>query len=230
MQEHSFLAVIIDTTKPIIGHVRDGDNPTVDMEFSSETAEFTVNWEGFRDPESDIVAYAVQVFINNEEVRTFDAGISTSFKDFSMTFHQGDHVKTRVSATNGAGLVSSVTSSGFIIDLTPPVVQFIYASKEGKKYQTDNSTLNLSWRFTDPESGMKLYRYRIYDSYQGMKRPITEEFVTNMTSIRLPLEMLGGHRYSVKVIAINNADMPSSQESEGVMIDMSPPKIREVIF
>lgn len=61
-----------------------------------------------------------------------------------------------------------------------------------------------------------------------MKTPISKEFTTNKTSLDFPLNMSKGHSYSVKVIAINNANMPISQESEGVLIDTSPPKIREV--
>lgn len=61
-----------------------------------------------------------------------------------------------------------------------------------------------------------------------MKTQISKEFTTNKTSFDFPLNMSKGHSYSAKVIAINNADMPISQESEGVMIDTSPPKIREV--
>ncbi|XP_062567667.1 uncharacterized protein LOC134229900 [Saccostrea cucullata] len=220
--------VLIDTTSPVTGYVKDGDNPAEDIEFSSETAELAVNFGGFRDPESSIAAYAIHVFVNGEKRRSFQAGLSTTFKDFSMSFQQGDHVISQVTARNKAGLESSVISSGFVVDLSPPVIKFIYSSKEGRKYQTDNSSLSLSWLFIDPESGMKLYRYRIYDFYQGTKTPKTKEFATNMTSVKLPLQMAEGHSYSVKVIAINNADMPISQESEGVMIDTSPPKIREV--
>ena len=219
---------MIDTTPPISGLVIDGEDPTVDMMFSSETAEISANWDGFLDAESNIVAYTVTVFINGEESRTFDAGTETRFKDFSMTFRQGDHVKTRITAKNGAGVVSSSSSTGFIIDLTPPIVQFVYSSDNGKKYQTNDSCLSLSWQFNDPESGMKIYRYTIYDTYQGMKNPISEEYSTNVTSIVIPIHLSEGHRYSVKVIAINNANMPISQESEGIMIDTSPPKIREV--
>ncbi|XP_061197209.1 uncharacterized protein LOC133205414 [Saccostrea echinata] len=220
--------VKIDTTLPVTGYVNDGDNPAVDIEFSSETAEFAVNWGGFKDPESEIAAYVIHVFVNGEKRRSFVAGLSTTFKDFSMSFLQGDHVKSQVTARNRAGLESSITSSGFIVDLSPPVIQFIYSAKDGRKYQTDNSSLSLSWLFIDPESGIKMYRYTIYDFYQGTKTRKTEEVATNMTSVHLALQMLKGHRYSVKVIAVNNADMPISQESEGVMIDTSPPNIREV--
>lgn len=219
---------MIDTTPPSVGKVRDGEEYSVDIEFSSETAEFAASWKGFQDEESNIIYYTVDVFINGEESRSFNAGLQNTFKDFSMTFRQGDHVKTRVNAKNGAGLVTSSISSGFIIGLSPPVVQYVYSSKGRRKYQTDDSILSLAWLFIDPESGIKSYRYRIYDSFQGMKTPISKEFTTNKTSLDFPLNMSKGHSYSVKVVAINNANMPISQESEGVLIDTSPPKIREV--
>jgi hypothetical protein len=97
----------------------------------------------------------------------------------------------------------------------------------------------LKWKFDDPESGLKEYRFYIQDFYQGQSHkfyPQGQGYVTipvinnNITAdiVLQNLNMTSGHKYSVKVTAINHADMPQSQESDGVIIDSSPPVLKKV--
>ena len=66
-----FVSVTVDMTPPTTGEVLDGLEPDVDLEFSSHRATVSANWDGFGDPESDIIAQSITVYINGEveEVR-----------------------------------------------------------------------------------------------------------------------------------------------------------------
>jgi hypothetical protein len=86
---------------------------------------------------------------------------------------------------------------------------------------------------------LKEYRFYIQDFYQGQSHkfyPQGQGYVTipvinnNITAdiVLQNLNMTSGHKYSVKVTAINHADMPQSQESDGVIIDSSPPVLKKV--
>ncbi|XP_052073991.1 uncharacterized protein LOC127711867 [Mytilus californianus] len=232
--------VLIDTTAPVKGWIVDGNiGKKHDMNFSSETAEVSSMWGGFSDPESGIVSYNLDVYINNKLSQTFDNGIKTEFVDYSLSMKHGDHIYVKLTAKNGADISSVMRSDGFTIDQTPPIVKYLYDTEDGKHYQSNGTRLNLKWEFEDPESGMKEYRYYIEDFHQGQGQkfypkgqdyitlPITEKNIT-ATVVLSNLNLLSGHKYSVKVVAINHADMPTSQESTGVMIDTTPPVLDKI--
>ncbi|XP_062598765.1 uncharacterized protein LOC134260192, partial [Saccostrea cucullata] len=225
--------VLVDMTKPNAGWVNDGDDPEKDQVFSSESALIAARWGNFSDEESEINHYVVDVFVNDVKTRTFDVGIKNAFDDFSMSFAQGDHIYSLVTAYNGAGLSVKMKSSGFIIDLTPPNLKYIHDTKNGLSFQSDSQSLSYAWKFLDPESGIKQYRLTVFEVHQGMKLkfyPTNEDFIrTNAENITLSgLSLQNGRKYLVKIVAINNADMPVSHESDGVMIDTSAPVISQV--
>lgn len=54
--------VLVDLTEPETGEVIDGLNPNFqDLRFSVHAASVSAQWRGFRDPESDVIQYQVQV-------------------------------------------------------------------------------------------------------------------------------------------------------------------------
>ncbi|XP_063447918.1 uncharacterized protein LOC134727466 [Mytilus trossulus] len=232
--------VLIDTTAPVKGWIVDGNTGKYhDMNFSSETAEIASMWGGFSDPESGIVSYNLDVYINNKLSQTFHNELKTEFVDYSLSMKHGDHIYVKLTAKNGADISTVIRSDGFIIDQTPPIVKYLYDTEDGKHYQSNGTSLNLKWEFDDPESGMKEYRYYIEDFHQGQGQkfyPIGQEYITlpiakkNITAnvVLSNLNLLSGHKYSVKVVAINHADMPTSQESAGVMIDTTPPVLEKI--
>jgi hypothetical protein len=213
--------------------VHDGNDPDNDQTFSSESAILSARWGNFLDEESKIRRYIVDVYVNNVKTKTFDVGHKQEIDDLSLSFSQGDHVYSCVTAINGAGLLVEVKSNGFIIDLSPPVLKYIHDTKDGRLYQSDSQTLSYSWKFVDQESGMKLYRLTVFEIYQGMQTkfyPKDEEFIsTTAENITLSgLSLINGRKYFVQIIAVNNADMPVSHKSEGVIIDTSVPVVSQV--
>ena len=51
----------MDTTPPEPGTVKDGLEGEENIVFSSKVAEAIASWKGFRDPESDIQQYVVNI-------------------------------------------------------------------------------------------------------------------------------------------------------------------------
>jgi hypothetical protein len=230
-----YFTVLVDISNPLAGWIHDGDDQESDMSFSSESAILTARWGNFSDPESGIDHYIVDVFVNDFRVKSFNVGNQKALHDLSMSFSQGDHIHSHITAFNGAGLLASLTSSGFVIDLTPPIVKYIHDTEDGKQFQSNSHTIIYSWNFIDPESGIKEYRLTVYEVEYGMQRkmlPPTEKYVKtvaeNITFTGLSLK--DGHKYILKVVAINKAGMPALHESEGVTVDISPPAVTKVFL
>ena len=230
---------MIDTTPPVKGWIKDGSDKNNDMKFSSETAEVSSVWGGFSDPESGIVSYTLDVYINNALAQSFENGLNTDFVDYSLSLKHGDSIYVKLTTTNGAETPTVIESDGFVIDQTPPSVKYLHDTMDGRRYQSDSTELHLKWKFDDPESGLKEYRYYIEDFYQGQGHKfypqgqgyVTIPVINNNITVDIVLQnlnMTNGHKYLVKVTAVNHADMPQSQESDGVIIDSTPPVLKKV--
>ena len=57
-----FVSVYIDVTPPLIGVVKDGDDPSSDKIYSSDASTVASTWQKFSDPESGIKNYHVEVY------------------------------------------------------------------------------------------------------------------------------------------------------------------------
>ncbi|ESO88602.1 hypothetical protein LOTGIDRAFT_234472 [Lottia gigantea] len=118
--------LIVDTTPPITGLVLDGisgDNNIADIDYISNTLPPSVRWERFHDPHSSIKHYSVQIgtcpgcddVLLQTETRT-----SHNFTFTNIRFIPGMKYFTMVTGCNMAELCSSISTDGFIIDVTPP--------------------------------------------------------------------------------------------------------------
>ncbi|MCR4277938.1 MAG: lamin tail domain-containing protein [Candidatus Berkelbacteria bacterium] len=111
-----------DLTPPIGGIVNDGAG--VDIDWSANTAQITVNWSGFTDPESGITDYMVGL------------GTTPTAADFSPFSSVGNVLTktilfpsatttgtfyTLIKPVNGTGIVGAIKASdGFTIDILNP--------------------------------------------------------------------------------------------------------------
>ena len=238
--------MLVDITPPLPGWVNDGVEPLRDVQYSAESATKRCNWNNFTDPESGIEKYEVKVTISNEDnhyqhEKSFGIKDAISFTDHSMPMKHNDFVNFDVEAVNGAGLTVKNRSDGFKVDHTPPEMEFIRDTNTGQRYQSDATSLLLNWKFYDLESGIKEYRYFVFQMSQGMKTkfwPPSEKYRTmnltrpfDGTTVRerlRGLSMQTGIKYSVHVTALNQATMASTHESQGVIIDTTPPRLQEV--
>ncbi|XP_070573688.1 uncharacterized protein [Ptychodera flava] len=246
--------VLFDATAPVEGELRDGLDPSVDMKYSSETATVSANWNGYTDPESGILQYDVSVYRhsaqqgNGTENRTSEliheaesVSADTSFINWHhFHLHHGDSVYVKLDAINKAESSTVTMSDGFVIDTTNPVGHYLGdgpVEGEDRQYSSSTSQLSANWDFEDPESGIEYYGVAIYETHGGTRRQIepkdrNEWFtVPSSTSVWMSEDNLslkiGGH-YSIRVSAVNGAGLTTVHDTDGVIIDPSPPVMRSV--
>ncbi|OWF46933.1 Delta-like protein 1 [Mizuhopecten yessoensis] len=231
--------VLIDITPLLPGRVLDGAILGEDIDFSSETATKSCNWNNFSDPESHISKYDISLFINREYIQTFELFALTQFTEISIAMNHLDEVGFVVTAENGAGLRADVTSDGFLVDHTPPVMNYIIDTENAKRYQSFNDHLDVSWSFEDGDSGIKEYRYFINKQHQGGKHkswPANDAYETTHSALKEgpvnlkidQMTLVNGAMYTIVVTAINNALLSTSHESFGVVVDGTLPLLTKV--
>ena len=233
-----FSLVLVDITDPIKGWVIDGSNANNDMDYSKETAYFGCAWGNFSDAESGINHFIVTVIANGNPIKEFS---STAFiiTDYSFHFAHNDRVIAKVEAINGASRKIASYSNGYLIDLTPAVLNYLYDSLTGLRYQTSNTELYAKWMFTDKESDISRYQIKIDEYYAGTSKkiwPIKENYATFFPSSTNAVEfflsnltLINGAKYTVEVIAINKALISSKHVSSGIKVDTTVPLITQVI-
>ncbi|XP_078695733.1 uncharacterized protein LOC144924478 [Branchiostoma floridae x Branchiostoma belcheri] len=238
--------VLFDATPPVEGTLRDGLEPDSDLEFSSEPSTVSANWDGYRDPESGIGDYAVTVHKTSpsEGNRTHSSEVIhektavgpdvTHINWHKFHLHHGDHVTVQLEATNQA-MDSTVTSSdGFIVDMTKPVMVHLGDGAEpgqDRAFSADSSRISANWIYEDPESGIEKYLVTVFRKTVGAKRqiyPEREENVgidgrQNTWTSPAHLSLVDGARYFVRVSAVNGAGAATVHETDGVIVDTSPP-------
>ena len=117
--------VKVDSTPPVEGKVRDGKT-FEDIDFQASGAFIYANWDGFQDIESEITRYTWCAGTRKgscDIIPVTDVADSTSAGQQiypSLGTEMG--VFVTVSAYNGAGAVTRVTSDGFKVDGTTPVI------------------------------------------------------------------------------------------------------------
>ncbi|XP_033731540.1 uncharacterized protein LOC117321183 [Pecten maximus] len=156
--------VLVDVTSPDAGWIHDGLSIHSDIQFSSESASKSCNWNNFTDAESNIDHYKASVFVNNELRKTFGlTKESNVLTDHTVTMDHNDVISWTLSAYNGAGLEIGVTSDGFLVDHTAPVMEYIRDSDSDSEYQSNSSKLDISWKVSDPESGISHHSFYIQE-------------------------------------------------------------------
>ncbi|XP_078616233.1 uncharacterized protein LOC144884654 [Branchiostoma floridae x Branchiostoma japonicum] len=243
--------VLFDATPPVEGTLRDGLEPDSDLAFSSEPSTVSANWDGYSDPESGIGDYAVTVQRTHslEGNRTHSSEIihektsvgpdASHINWHKFHLHHGDHVSVQLETTNQA-MGSTVTSSdGFIMDLTKPVMVHLGDGAEpgeDRAYSADASRISANWIFEDQESGIEMYLITVFRKTVGAKRqiyPEREQHVEidgreNTWASPPHLSLIDGAQYIVRVAAVNGAGATTVHETNGVIVDTSPPEMLHV--
>ncbi|XP_066289761.1 uncharacterized protein [Branchiostoma lanceolatum] len=248
--------VLFDATPPVEGTLRDGLDPDSNLQFSSEPSTVSANWDGYSDPESGIGDYAVTVQRTPSTEVTSALGNGPPLPEIihektsvgpdatHINWHKfhlrhGDHVSVQLEATNQA-IDSTVTSSdGFIMDLTKPVMVHLGDGAEpgeDRAFSADASRISANWIFEDAESGIKKYKISVFRKTAGTKRQIypgrgqTIELSGRQTSWTSPTQhdLLNGALYFVRVSAVNGAGATTVHETNGLVVDTSPPDMVNV--
>ncbi|XP_078658229.1 uncharacterized protein LOC144903712 [Branchiostoma floridae x Branchiostoma belcheri] len=241
--------VLYDATPPEEGWVNDGLDPNHDVTYSSETATVSANWDNFTDPESHIADYEITVWRKHANNGNSSADTSPhviheatsvgkeahriNWHHFHL--HDGDFVYVVVNVSNGAGGVVVTESDGFTMDTTPPLMRFIGDGNQqwtDLQYSPSITHLSVNWEFEDPESGIDHYKLTVFQHHGGSRLQIypaqKNEWVTVDGSAdgwtnSDPLSLVPGARYSVRVSAVNGAGLTTTHDTDGVIVDPTPP-------
>ena len=117
--------VRVDNTPPVGGSIRDGRTLT-DIDYQADDIYLYANWDEFQDEQSDITRYAWCAGTRKgtcDIIPETDVGERTSVgQQIRPPLATGMAVFVTVSAYNGAGSVTRLSSNGVKVDSTAPVI------------------------------------------------------------------------------------------------------------
>ena len=135
-----------------------------------------------------------------------------------------------VRCTNRVGLTAVSFSSGIVYDDTPPDIVFVHDGN----YQRSNRTLFITFKFVDAESGIKAYRVRLCEggssnrSWPGVLDSFRFDGNVTKATLQLSKELFAGKAYHVNVTAVNRVGLETTKQSDGFVVDTSPPVCLQV--
>ena len=146
-------------------------------------------------------------------------------------------------AINGAGLSGTVSSNGYKIDVTPPVLTSIVDGLQAESdlyYQSSTSSLSALWSAYDTESGIAQVLITYFRVSEGAKtRVYPDPNFEDDPTLLLPasstnhtasgLTLINGAKYIASITLRNGAGLSSTYETDGVFIDSTPPAVSSVI-
>jgi len=163
----------------------------------------------------------------------------------SFSFANGDRIFVQIDAVNGAGLVTAVNSSGVIIDLTPPQLDYIVDGLDPSsdlQYQTSSTSIATTWQVRDNQSGILQIEGAIFEFREGRRiRVYPDPFFTDVITEMIPqgspnwevnelngLSLTSGSKYVAAISFTNGAGLRVQYESNGVIVDTTPPIVQRV--
>ena len=157
-------------------------------------------------------------------LRDLDAGDRAIICIADLEFQEGVKYVTRIKSTNIVGRTSELSSDGFVIDSTPPVM--------GESIHVENPPLEESSQFTSSEisvewSGFLDKESRVGKYYLCIGTQPRECNVMNFTDVGnctsyswQDLRLVQGETYFVSIRAENRAGLTSDvKSSDGVTVD-----------
>ena len=225
---------ILDETSPETGIVFNGPDPLVDKYYQSSPTEISASWHSFQDKESGISRYEICIgssrgLCDVTQFTNVGLGTDTTLRNLNLT-HNATYYTT-VRATNGAGQTGFATSSGIVIDLTPPIGLNL---RDGEDLDMDVSLqdtfVSINWdEFHDPESGISKYVV-CAGTIMGSCDLVSPTTVNNGLAAKLnfwPPISSGTVVYST-LWAYNKADRATEVYSDGTLVENTQPNAGRV--
>lgn len=202
-------------------------SPFIDKDFITAKDAYCVSWETM-DPESGIMKSEVSICssinINNCLLRKMDVGNRTIVCIADLEFQEGVKYETRVRSTNVVGVAGELSSDGFVVDSTPPIMGEITHVENPpleESSQFTSSEISVEWDgFLDKESGVQKY-YLCIGTQPGGCNVMNFTDVGNSTSYSSrDLQLVQGETYFVSIKAENRAGLVGDvKSSTGVAVD-----------
>ncbi|WAR05119.1 hypothetical protein MAR_020488, partial [Mya arenaria] len=236
--------VRVDLTEPLAGNVIDGAlSDFKDKKYSHSKSTVQVQWNNFYDPESGIRSYSASVekhSAGTTDTITVERGIGINASTAvwkNLNLKHLDYIQSTITAINGALNENSSSSDGMLIDLTTPNLEFLYDGETlgiDVRYQSSIEDLSMNFKVYDVDSGITELKAQIYIEHQGSTKqfypeengkwiPINNPNCTYFKQNKLILRV--GAKYKFRLGAVNGAGLISTFETDGVIIDNTPPKL-----
>ena len=223
--------VLVDYTPPYFSRtVRDGDDPSNDLRFSSERS-LKATWK-CEDPESGLstieIAFGLQP--GDADIMNFTSlPISQTSFVTNRNLQTGYRYFATIRCTNKVNQTAISLSDGIVYDGTPPRAVYV---RDGD-YQGTKGTLSITFKFVDTESNIQAYKVQVWG--EGKSNTSVDiygsfSFNGNFTGATLELskELDSGNTYYVNVTAVNGVDLEFTEQSDGFVIDTTPPVCHKV--
>ncbi|KAL3843250.1 hypothetical protein ACJMK2_021192 [Sinanodonta woodiana] len=234
-------AFTVDASPPLPGNVYDGKSVNgktlKDVDFTTDKSGLSVRWTGFNDPHTPIQEYYISIGTckSCEDILNYQpVGIVYEMYVQYLRLIEGIPYYTTVTACNTAGLCTSVTSDGILIDTSPPSRGKVQdgTDSEDIHYQASINSIGAKWfGFSDPQSGISHFTWRA-GTYPGGDNILNETMLHQNELAVVPdlFENTGqilplGQRIYITVKACNRAGRCTESTSNGFMVDISPPQI-----
>ena len=205
---------VVDTTSP--------SNPTVSNTYGYLTSTSTVpiRWSSATDNESGVplhqVALGTSVGATNN-VNWTSVGLATTTTLNGLSLTNGTRYYASVRAINNAGLISSVSSFNFKVDVTVPSVPTV---SNTYVYLTSTSNVPISWvAASDSQSDVSGYEVSVGDGAWNS---------ASGTTATVNTVLVNGSMYSGNVRAINGAGLKSFVSSFKFIVDVTVPSVPTV--
>ena len=218
--------VTVDTTPPFFLEViSDGDDPRNDFSYTNESS-LKATWK-CEDTESGLatieIAFGLQPgdadIIHFKSLPVSQTSFITNCK-----LQQGVRYFATVRCKNQVGLTAASFSDGIVYDGTPPNLVYV---RDGD-YQAKNRTLFVTFKFVDAESSIQAYKVQVFREgpYNASVYIYGSfSFNANITKANLELskELDSGNTYYVNVTAVNHVGLEATKQSDGFVVDTTPP-------
>ena len=238
--------ITVDSTPPLLGYIKDGDNAYQDAGYIALGSHVTANWK-FTDPESHVVSYLISIYQMASGARVREPSIVPGNRMSAKISIQGDELKHgqryafSITAKNGAGLNTTGMSNGVLVDGTAPVCSNVYdVTSDGEKtiFVGQIRKLVIHFECSDNETGINSYHFSIKDlntsqhvlAFHKIKgiSDHTSHVVVDGAGKKI-IELQNGGRYQVGIRATNNVNLTQEYWTPGVIVDTTPPMFNNVV-
>ena len=195
------------TLGPVIeGVIKDGSHGAHDLDVQRSRSYIAAQWNAFEDLESDVTeikwcAGSLPRSCNFVKETELSAATASVRKVLIDSMKNGQRYYVTVSATNGAGVTTSLTSNGVTVDDTPPSPGTVIDGVESDvDYINGEDDIQARWSgFEDSESGVQYYEVALCDvrNLSFCPQPFTGVgLAANLT--------ITGKRYVLKIAYVFN--------------------------
>ena len=234
----SFSVFVIDNTPPIkTGPILAGVSRDGNFQYQSDSKSITASWPPFSDLESGIEKYYVAIGIQpyqDDVVRFENVHLATRIDKSDLSLSQGGVYYITVIVFNPAGLSTNISSDGLVIDTSSPLAENMDIKDgpggEDIDYFSPKIGLSAHWEnIIDKESSIVQSQYCLGTKPLGCQiKPMTS-VGRNKSFTCADCNVLEGTKVYVTVQVTNGAGLCKTRSSDGMLLDVSPPLMGDVI-